>query len=85
MHEDIALEFSTAVIEVLSQNISPNTGEFSWSFSWLVAFYVGVVESRNDMRTFVNNYFTKLKTLLFHHLFPKNTRIDENVDFNDHE
>jgi len=59
VHEDIALECSSAVIEVLSQNISPNTGEFSRSVSWLVAFYVGVVESRNDMGAFVDNYFGK--------------------------
>ena len=71
MHEDIALEYSSAVIEVLSQNISPNTGEFSGSVSWLVAFYVGVVESRNDMGAFVDNYFGKTEITTFRHLFPK--------------
>lgn len=61
MHEDIALECSSAVIEVLSQNIPPNTGEFSRSVSWLVAFYVGVVKSRDDMGAFVNNFFGKIE------------------------
>ena len=73
MHEDIALEYSSAVIEVLSQNISPNTGEFSGSVSWLVAFYVGVVGSRNDMGAFVN-VFGKIKNTTFQPLVSKKTQ-----------
>ncbi|XP_015765863.1 PREDICTED: uncharacterized protein LOC107344686 [Acropora digitifera] len=74
VHEDIALEYSSAVIEVLSQNISPNTGEFSGSVSWLVAFYVGGVESRNDMGVFVNNVFGKIKNTTFRPLVTKKTQ-----------
>ena len=74
MHEDIALEYSSAVIEVLSQNISPNTGEFSGSVSWLVAFYVGVVESRNYMGAFVNNFFGKIEITTFRPLVSKKTQ-----------
>ena len=74
MHEDIALEYSSAVIEVLSQNISPNTGEFSGSVSWLVAFYVGVVESRNSMGAFVTNFFGKIKNTTFRPLVSEKTQ-----------
>ena len=74
MHEDIALEYSSAVTEVLSQDISPNTGEFSGSVSWLVAFYVGVVESRNYMGAFVNNFIGKIENTAFRPLVSKKTQ-----------
>ena len=71
MHEDIALEYSSAVIEVLSQNISPNTGEFSGSVSWLVAFMSGSLKAGITWERLLITFSEKLKSLRSDHLFPK--------------